>query len=345
MLQRAARKLGRQLIGPPQPARPLPAPARLDLVDVDGLSVFMHTNDHSYGLEPRERRRYSILSHSADLEAGRKPACPPDDPADAQIGGTFRHIMSAVWAAGRPCDYIDVGAHYGVTSMHMAAYIKAHSAGGRVFAFECGIAGELAPKSIALNRLDDIITFERKAVAHMSIPQLFSYGQNHLESGSIAAHAQPDSGASYVADAVTLDEYFSGCGRQLLLKIDVEGGEPLVLAGAKRLMARDPHPVVVVEYGPPSLMRGGADPTTMLSAYADDFSFFAFEPTLVPDAISPPASAVYEVASDAIEALAVRLKDTARGWADILLLPKAAAFHDGTKARLKKATNYVSTPF
>ena len=305
----------------------------------------MYTSDNGYEMEPHERKHYSILSHSADLVAGRKPTCPPDDPADAQIRGTFQYIMSAVCTAGRPFYYIDVGAHYGVTSMHMAACIKTHSMDGRVFAFECGKAADLAPKSIALNRLNDIITFERKAVANMAIPQLFSYEQTQLYGGSIATHAQPDSGASYVADAVTLDEYFSGCGRQLLLKIDVEGGEPLVLAGAKRLMARNPHPAAVVEYYPAHLVRGGADPTTMLDAYADDFSFFAFEPTLSIDAVSPPASAVYEVAPDATDALTAHIGGTTRGWADILLLPKAAAFHDGTRTRLEEASNYVVTPF
>ncbi len=340
--QRAARKLGRRLMGPPDPP---PQPARIDLVDVGGLSVFMCANDNGYMMEPHGRRRYGVLRHTADLEAGRKPACPPDDPADAQIGGTFRHVMSDVWASGRPCDCIDVGANYGIASMHMAAHIKARGAGGRVFAFECGKAGELAPKSVALNRLDDMITFERKAVAGASIPQLFSYGQAHLYGGSIAARSHPGADDWYVADAVTLDEYFSGRGRQLLLKIDVEGGEPLVLAGAKRLMARDPRPAAAVEYYPAHLARGGADPATLLDAYADGFSFFAFEPAPSADAVSPPASAVYEVAPDAMEALAAHLEGTARGWADVLLLPKEAAFHDGTRARLEKAANYVAAPF
>ena len=343
--QRAARKLGRRLIGPPDPPDPPPPPARIDLVDADGLSVFMYTNDHSYELEPHERRHYSVLRHLADLEAGRKPACPPDDRADAQIGRTLRHIMRTVWASGRPCDYIDVGAHYGVTSMHMAAYIKARGMACRVFAFECGKAADLAPKNMALNRLDDIITFERKAVAHMAIPQLFSYGQTNLEGGSIAAHSQPGADASYVIDAVTLDGYFSGCGHQLLAKIDVEGGEPLVLAGAKRLMADRLPPAVVIEYNPPSLVRGGADPAAILDAYADDFSFFAFEPAPAPAAISPPAAAVYEVAPAAMEALTARIKGTARLWCDILLLPKAAAFYDETRVFLEKAPNYAGAPF
>ena len=306
----------------------------------------MYTNDNGYKLEPHMRRHYHTLSHSADLEAGRKPTCPPDDPADAQIGGTLRHVMSSVWASGRSCNYIDVGAHYGVTSMHMAAYIKARGMDCGVFAFECGKAADLAYKNTALNRLDDIITFERKAVAHTTIPQLFSYKQTELEGGSLGFHEELDSGASHVVDAVTLDEYFSGCDRQLLAKIDVEGGEHLVLAGAKQIMASDPHPVVALEYNPPLIRRGGADPTTMLDAYADNFSFFVFEhdPIRVSTTISPTADTVYEVDPDAMGALAAYLTDTSRYWADIMLLPKVAAFHDGTKTRLENASNYADSP-
>ncbi len=346
MFQRAARKLGRHLIGPPPPPPPIPPPPpRIDLVDADGLSVFMYTNDHGYYLEPHERRHYSILSHSADLDAGRKPACPPDDQSSAQVGKTLRHIMRTVWASGHPCDYIDVGAHYGVTSMHMAAHIKAHGMACRVFAFECGKAADLAPKNITLNRLDDIITFERKAVAHMSIPQLLTYEQTHLEAGSIVTNSQPAADASYVADAVTLDGYFSGCDRQLLAKIDVEGGEPLVLAGAKQLMCSSLPPAVIMEYHPPNLMRDGADPSTILDAYADDFSLFAFEPAPTPAAISPPAATVYEVAPDAMDSLTAHIMGTARLWCDILLLPKSAAFYDETRRFLEKASNYVTAPF
>lgn len=50
--------------------------------------------------------------------------------------------------------------------------------------------------------------------------------------------------------AVTLDALLADRGGRLLVKIDVEGHENAVLAGARATLARSPRPVLLVEHGP-----------------------------------------------------------------------------------------------
>jgi len=55
-------------------------------------------------------------------------------------------------------------------------------------------------------------------------------------------------------------------GRRIdVVKIDVEGAEPLVLRGLSRILFANPEIVVILEFAPSLLRRGGFDPSEFLS--------------------------------------------------------------------------------
>ena len=55
-----------------------------------------------------------------------------------------------------------------------------------------------------------------------------------------------------------------------LVKIDVEGFEPSVLDGARRLLQASPDGILIVELNPAALRRGGQTPQALLDRFPSD---------------------------------------------------------------------------
>jgi FkbM family methyltransferase len=150
---------------------------------------------------------------------------------------------------------IDVGAHVGLFTMHMAERV---GPGGRVYAFEPFPANAgLLKRSIAENRYDDRIVFRQAAVgaasgtATLTFPRetLNTGGAYLLREGSIPAGGNLRQDVPLVAlDRVDIRRPVR------LIKMDVEGAEPLVLQGARELIAAD-RPLILSEVHPAQLDR------------------------------------------------------------------------------------------
>ena len=142
---------------------------------------------------------------------------------------------------------IDVGAHIGFFALNMADRVGPE---GRVYAFEPSAPNaDLLERSIGENQFSERLVLERTAV-----------GQEAKESLLVYARETRNSGGSYVADdpgevptghvftrvkMLALDEY--PIRRPVtFLKLDAEGAEPLVVRGARELLARD-RPVILCE--------------------------------------------------------------------------------------------------
>ncbi|HUR06411.1 MAG TPA: FkbM family methyltransferase [Nonomuraea sp.] len=145
---------------------------------------------------------------------------------------------------------IDVGANAGVFALLAAA----SNPGANVIAFEPNPASfSLLTRNVALNPRARV-TCVNAAVTEVegTVTLYADAGEPFDLRASIVPGARPDAPASGVRQeecaAINLDAYLQreGVAHVDLVKIDVEGAEPLVLAGMKQVLARD-RPDILVE--------------------------------------------------------------------------------------------------
>lgn len=156
----------------------------------------------------------------------------------------------------------DLGANYGIYSMFLARLVGPT---GRVYAFEPmpAIMSQLKA-NIALNNLTNVdfvqlAVSDRIGTAEFRVG--FHAGAGHLQS---ADQYHPISGEVIQVEQVTLDEFVRRSNQPpTFMKIDVEGAEGAVFAGAKQVLA-DYRPVIIVEIHSPDL--GKAVSASLLAA-------------------------------------------------------------------------------
>jgi FkbM family methyltransferase len=150
---------------------------------------------------------------------------------------------------------IDVGAHIGFFAMQMAAMVGPR---GRIFAFEpFDPNAALLERSIVENGFADRITFARAAVGASRGTATLTFPPETLNSGGaylLRSDTAPLTGNLVKSvPLVALDEV--ALTRPVrLIKMDVEGAEPLVVRGAERLLKED-RPVILSELHPTQLER------------------------------------------------------------------------------------------
>lgn len=159
---------------------------------------------------------------------------------------------------------IDAGAHIGFFAMHMAARVGPE---GKVHAFEpLDSNAELLERSIAENGFTDRLVFRRAAVGPVSGAATLTFPEETLNSGG--AYLLRDGTAPLAGNQkrqvqmVALDDI--ALTRPVrLIKMDVEGAEPLVVRGAAHLL-QDDRPLILSELHPTQLERASG-------ATADEF--------------------------------------------------------------------------
>jgi FkbM family methyltransferase len=169
---------------------------------------------------------------------------------DRGLEGWMRHWL-------RPGDaYVDVGAHIGYLTA-MAARVVGHT--GQVIAFEP--APDTFAKLSAAFRGAGFpqVRTVHAAVADTGGEQVLFAAAGEWQHQAYRNSLHPAAGLAPAAEVkvVTLDEEL-GNQRVRLLKVDVEGGEPSVLAGADHLLTDQRCDALVVELNPPALARAGA---------------------------------------------------------------------------------------
>ena len=126
--------------------------------------------------------------------------------------------------------FVDVGANVGLFTVVGALTA---SGGGRVIAYEpVPQLVELLRANVQLNWLTDRVTIRDVAVAERRGRRPFMFDARLQGLGGLVL----DSTANALVDAVALDDDLGYLDRIDLIKIDVEGGEPAVLAGMDRLV-------------------------------------------------------------------------------------------------------------
>lgn len=159
---------------------------------------------------------------------------------------------------------LDIGANFGYFTLLAA---KAVGSTGRVLSFEPEPANfALLTRNIALNGYAHARGFQLALSDHAGSLRLFTDAAN-LGNPSLSAKNVPASGAFVDVATITLDAFLAGerdlPARFHLLKMDVQGAEALVMAGAKALLERD-RPWLLLEIWPKGLRNMGSDPLVFL---------------------------------------------------------------------------------
>ena len=174
-------------------------------------------------------------------------------------------------AAAKPGIAIDVGANLGWHAVHIARQRNVET----LIAFEPDpFNAWLLDRNLAANGIDNAVVDTRAVAAKPGLARLHRYKSSNFGRHSLAA----DYGFGSRAVALTdLDGALAGLGLSerpvAVIKIDVEGFEPAVIAGASRTLARTE--AIILEYSP-DLSRAGALSTDDMMANLQAMGFAPF---------------------------------------------------------------------
>lgn len=203
-------------------------------------------------------RRFMVGRHVRCVEG-----LASDDPYLTSIGWRFEPQFQALCqrVLENGAVAVDVGANIGATALIMSAYVGQ----GAVHAIEPGRRTfDLLQRNIAANGAANV-QCHSCAIADRS--GLAAFAEN-----SAYGHLAPDGQGDTVV-VRTLDEFACALDLQRLdlLKIDTEGFEPQVLAGARATIERF-RPVIYCELNAWTLLaHGGSNPLTFLRDLTRDF--------------------------------------------------------------------------
>lgn len=157
-----------------------------------------------------------------------------------------RFVLSHLKPGGT---FLDVGANTGWFALRAAARYR-ELGSGRVHAFEPQpVMADLIERSIAQNALEELLTVHRMALGNeartvwMSTPP-FNSG------GSLVRFKELDE--SFPVEMKTLDSLGLEIDRLDILKVDIEGSEPLFVEGGEQFLRRH-RPVIYSELHPKKL--------------------------------------------------------------------------------------------
>lgn len=194
------------------------------------------------------------ISFSAELLSGRY---------EQETAKMFKETL------GPGMNVLDVGAHVGYHSLLAARLIGPT---GKVYAFEASPDNfELLEKNIELNRYKNIMAIP-KAVSDRTGTITFHLSPEGNDRNSIYESSRTaSSGGELEVSTVSLDDFLEqqGWPEIHLVKIDVEGAEPLVLRGMSKLLERSTELKMVVEFAPSCIREGGCAPQQFLEGLAN----------------------------------------------------------------------------
>lgn len=141
--------------------------------------------------------------------------------------------------------FCDVGAHVGYYTLLGGARV---GPAGRVCAFEPNARfADMLRRSVAINGLAGHVAVH--AVAAGAEPAELTLAVDPVFAGGASLMRAPGQGeVGMTVPVVTLDSVLAAWPALDVMKIDVEGFEPAVLAGAAAIMARSPNLAMVIEF-------------------------------------------------------------------------------------------------
>jgi FkbM family methyltransferase len=183
---------------------------------------------------------------------------------------------------------IDVGAHVGHYTL-MAARIVGPR--GRVYAFEAEPENyRILRKNVELNGYTNVTCIPKAVADRAGIMTLYVSHQGNDRHTVINDPRATTLSNRCEVETISLDEFVESAGwpRIDVLKMDIEGAEPLAVAGMSKLLARNESLSLVIEFAPEILRAGGADPEEFLSELENlGLSIAPVEADMPEDALHP----------------------------------------------------------
>lgn len=285
-------------------------------------------DDVAYKRLPSEVKRRSL----ADQERFVKPApMQVTEPRQAVEVWTLsdpieRLLLASFLLSGR-VTFLDVGCQYGTTSMQAALVLRSLGSDAPVLAFDCDIAAMLAPLNIQSNGFSDHVHFEASAVGSIDGWVLVHRELEHSEDNRLVnpAFDSARGSVSLPVRSTTLDRLWVE-GRvdgPFVAKIDTQGAEPAVIAGAKRLMSQRRH-AMILEFTPHAL-QSQVNPVDFAAQFFSDHEVFD---------LSHARERVGRLKSNEVNAFVESVFRSPSGYTDLLLLAKGFEPCERVVARL-----------
>jgi FkbM family methyltransferase len=158
-------------------------------------------------------------------------------PAEPALERVIDELVKPGWTCA------DVGAHRGVATALLAAAV---GPSGRVFAFEAHPSNTRKLRKRVRDCPAEVVV-ENLAISDGSSPTLELYAGRFRRSAEWTLAPRSAARSELSVPAASLDDYFAGGPALNLVKIDVEGAEPQVLAGMTRIL-KEVHPALFIEF-------------------------------------------------------------------------------------------------
>src|SRR5262249_15350870 len=139
-------------------------------------------------------------------------------------------LLVAFYSLQEGATYFDIGCQYGTSAMEVALFLRSIGRKVPIFAFDCGLAGVLAPMNIENNGYHNEIVFYPAAIGSIN-----KYVLVHRDLGFTAdnrivngAFLWERGSLSLPVKCVTLDAFFEShhIDVPFIAKIDTQGAEP-----------------------------------------------------------------------------------------------------------------------
>ena len=165
---------------------------------------------------------------------------------------------------------LEVGSNLGWYTLLIAHHI---GPSGRLISFEANAdLAKFTFDSICINGFTERVQLHSLAVSDKTGETTFYVRGRHLGNSSLGKASQEhldelyDSLQSIVTPTVALDTFLQGNDRKIdLMKIDVEGAEPLVFKGMEQILRENENITIIMEYSPLQMQGIGLDPAEAMS--------------------------------------------------------------------------------
>lgn len=179
------------------------------------------------------------------------------------VYGTWEPLESGLFLSllEKGMRVVDVGANVGYYAL-LAARAVGHN--GKVYAFEpTPRTYNLLCQNIKANGFSNVVTV-RKAVADRSGPATL-YVDRDCAVNTLSSTLERQGSVS--VEVITLDEYFAESTVPIdILKMDIEGSEPLALKGMAGILRRSPQVALLTELNPFRIAELGSTAADYIAA-------------------------------------------------------------------------------